>query len=304
MTSARLAVIDLGTNTFHLLIVEASGTPWKELYRERIFVNLAEEGIHRISDSARERGLDALKYFAGIIKDHDISDTVAVGTAALRRAHNSDEFVRDVQQELGIAIRVIGGQKEAEYIHAGVMQAIPPAPENYLIMDIGGGSVEFIISSNRQPMYSVSYPIGVAVLYDKFHKTEPIATNETEDIDHFLTRTMEELSANMTPLGSLGLIGASGTFELIDVTLQNRLTRYPFSSIKQNDFFAMYHRVMPMTYEERKLDNNIPLSRARYIVVALKLIQHVLSVYRISSIGVSRYALKEGIVSEWRNNLD
>jgi len=303
MNSEKLAVIDLGTNTFHLLIVEAIGATWKELFRERIFVNLAEGGIKQISQSAQTRGLEALRHFSSIINDHDVVDTIAVGTAALRKAGNSDQFVREVRQQLGIEVRVIDGQKEAQYINAGVMRALPPQPGNFLIMDIGGGSVEFIISSDRQAKYSVSYPIGVAVLYDKFHHTEPISIGETEGIDRFLSETLEDLTAQIAGFGSLELVGASGTFEVIDSAVRESLTGSSFSHIERSEFFEMYHRVIPMNFEERKADPSIPLTRTRYIVVALKLIQHVLSNYQISSISVSRYALKEGIVSAWLSNL-
>ncbi len=304
MTSARLAVIDLGTNTFHLLIAEASGGLWKELFRERIFVNLAEGGIDRIGNAAKERGMVALKHFRGIIDDHGISDVMAVGTAALRRAENSDQFVVEVYHELGFEIQVIDGQTEASYINAGVHYAVPDFSSDSLIMDIGGGSVEFIISSNGKPAFSVSYPIGVAVLYDKFHGKEPINIDQLNHIDQYLTTTMRDLTQKLSRFSELHLIGASGTFEVIDSALQKQRGQTPFSKIEKEDFFAMYNRVIPMTYEQRMADRNIPSTRARYIVVALKLIHHVLSVYPIVDISVSRYALKEGIVSEWLSNLD
>lgn len=304
MNSARLAVIDLGTNTFHLLVVEAKGNSWNELYRERIFVNLAEDGIQMIGDTARERGLDALRHFSHIIREHAVTDTMAVGTAALRTAKNADQFVNDAQQELGISIHVIDGQKEAEYINAGVMRVVPDSQDNFLIMDVGGGSVEFILSSNYQPVFSVSYPIGVAVLYDMFHHTEPMNASALDQMDQFLSHTMEDLSRAIGQFGTLGLVGASGTFEVIDSAVQNNIGKEDYSRIEKEAFFNMYNRVVPMNFEERQSDPTIPHTRTRYIVVALKLIEHVLTRFPISDIGVSRYALKEGIVREWQSNLD
>jgi exopolyphosphatase / guanosine-5'-triphosphate,3'-diphosphate pyrophosphatase len=304
MSKARFAVVDLGTNTFHVLIVESSGNSWNELYRERIFVNLAEGGIAFLSDKAQERGLNAIRHFSNVIDDHNVDDTVAVGTAALRNAANSDEFIGRVKDELDIAIQVIDGETEARYINAGVMKALPPRHNGILVMDIGGGSVEFILSINREHQYSVSYPIGVAVLFDAFHKSEPIAPEELEKIDQFLDVTLRDLSKKIESMGQLELVGASGTFEVINSALQKRLAEFPFSSIERRDLFQMYDHVVPMTYAERLADPDIPDTRARYIVVALKLVQHVLCKYEISNIGVSRYALKEGIVAEWSHNLD
>ncbi len=304
MSRPGFAVIDLGTNTFHVLIVEPSDDSWVELYRERIFVNLAEDGISRISDVAQARGLKALRHFSTIINKYNVNDTVAVGTAALRNASNSKEFVQRVRSEIDIAIQVIDGEMEARYIHTGAMKAIPPGHGNVLVMDIGGGSVEFILSSNGEPRFSASYPIGVAVLFDTFQKSEPISRDELENIDQFLDETLKGLTENIADFGKLELVGASGTFEVIDAAMQRRLTESPFSQIEPSDFFKMYEHVIPMPYGQRLADPNIPDTRARYIVVALKLIQHILSRYEISNIGVSRYALKEGIVAEWRSNLD
>jgi len=145
----RYAVIDMGTNTFHLLIVEqVEHGDWKQVVRHRIFVRLGEDGLRQIGKKAYKRGLDALKVFktqilATGVKPHNI---VANGTAALRSAVNAAAFLKDAESITGLKLHVISGEREANLIYKGVRRAVPFPENNVLIMDIGGGSVEFIIA--------------------------------------------------------------------------------------------------------------------------------------------------------------
>ncbi|MDX1410302.1 MAG: hypothetical protein R3330_19260, partial [Saprospiraceae bacterium] len=123
--TARLGVIDLGTNTFHLLLVEANEEDWQFLYRKRIFVNLAEIGIEQISQQAMDRGLDALREFKTAINSHGVHQVRVVGTAALRRAHNAADFLERVKTQTGFDVQVISGDQEAAWIARGVLSAVP-----------------------------------------------------------------------------------------------------------------------------------------------------------------------------------
>ena len=142
----RYAIIDLGTNTFHLLVAEQQlDNSFKELYRKRYFVKLAEEGIETIGQASLQRGLVALQHFRQVIDELQVKKVKAIGTAALRTATNGPAFVQQVKEDFAISIELITGSQEAAYIHQGVAMAVPFQEENYLLMDIGGGSVEFII---------------------------------------------------------------------------------------------------------------------------------------------------------------
>ena len=170
----KYAVIDLGRNTFHLLIIDSSTNDLSnEIYRERIFVKLAEDGIGKIGKNAYQRGLQALQHFQKIITKHQVKKVNAFGTAALRTASNGKDFVQEVQSKIGLTIQLIPGSEEARLIHLGVTQAVEMDDEKGLIMDIGGGSVEFIIADKNKVFWAKSFPIGVAVLHNIFHEKEP-----------------------------------------------------------------------------------------------------------------------------------
>ena len=125
MPMAKYGVIDLGTNTFHLLIVAINEEgQLLELQRKRIFVKLAEDGIQTIGPRPYQRGIEVLRYYNKILKEHQISDVKALGTAALRTASNGSSFIKDVKQHTGIEIEIITGDMEAALIHKGVMKAV------------------------------------------------------------------------------------------------------------------------------------------------------------------------------------
>ena len=165
----RLAVVDLGTNTFHLLIISFNdkNDSWEEVYRERRYVYLAEDGIETIGSAAIQRGLDTLKAYALACKKYNVSKAKAFGTAALRTASNGLDFVNNAKTIFPYNIEIIDGDTEANLIAKGVALAIPSSERKQLIMDIGGGSVEFILSQSSEVIWARSFNIGVAVLFKK-----------------------------------------------------------------------------------------------------------------------------------------
>ncbi len=302
-SSGKLAVIDLGTNTFHLLVVQAVSDGWLELYRERIFVNLAEDGIAAIGSAAWQRGTHAIKTFAERIAEIGVEDVRAIGTAALRRAANSEAFVSSILSETGISVEVIDGEMEANYIKWGVENALTghvDAQRDWCIMDVGGGSVEFCLSAAGEIVYTASFPLGVAVLYDSFHKSEPISAAELEAINNHLESTLTGLKNALQHYDLHHLIGASGSFEILDPGLPAALSENPYVEFDIIQFRKLYHNVIGLNLEQRLNYPQIPASRARYFVCAIQLIKYALDELDMRSMGVSRYALKEGVVHEWR----
>jgi exopolyphosphatase/guanosine-5'-triphosphate,3'-diphosphate pyrophosphatase len=215
--SNHKAVIDLGTNTFHLLIVapdEQLG--FREVFRERRFIKLAEGGIEYLSDAAVQRGLEALVDFKSELDRHQVVEVRAIGTAALRTARNGSAFIELVKDTTGIQIELIDGSEEARLIHLGVALATPLGTERGLIMDIGGGSVEFIIADVEKVYWAQSFPVGVAVLYERFHKNEPISEAEQMALKAFLKEQLRPLGNALDRYPCQDLLGASGTFDVLE----------------------------------------------------------------------------------------
>ncbi|MFK7774064.1 MAG: exopolyphosphatase [Saprospiraceae bacterium] len=299
----RYGVIDLGTNTFHLLIVDVNEKGEStELFRERIFVKLAEDGIGKIGEKAYLRGLQALSHFQEILLEYQVKNLNAFGTAALRTAINGNEFIADAQSKSGISIQLITGAEEARLIHVGVTQAVELGDEKGLIMDIGGGSVEFIIADKNQVFWAKSFPIGVAVLYNNFHHEEPISNEEIETLSLHLEQTLQPLFEILKNHKATCLVGASGTFDVLEKVLPNAQKTTLSATINVENFHPVYQKILAMNMEERRAEDSIPLTRADMIVVALILINFIIKKVEIEKILVSAYAMKEGILWEMNNS--
>ncbi len=296
----RYAVIDLGTNTFHLLIIEVNKGSIHQLYKERIYVKLAEEGIEKIGEKPFSRGINALKVFNQKLKQFNINEKhlKAFGTAALRTASNGSQFVQNVKDELGIQIERIEGKEEARLIHKGVMNAIKIQEERIIIMDIGGGSVEFIIADKNKVFWSESFQLGVAVLYKNFHQNDPITSSEIKELKLHLDAVVEELKTALKKWPVDILVGASGTFDVLSNVLEHKEQTEFSTKMDASLFQPFYDELIFKTLAERNNIKNIPQTRADMIVVALVLLEYIIQLTEVNEIIVSSFAMKEGILEE------
>ncbi|RMF71442.1 MAG: exopolyphosphatase, partial [Alphaproteobacteria bacterium] len=253
-TNPALAVLDLGTNTFHLLIVTPDdGGGFRELYRERRFVKLALGGIEHIQPDAWQRALAALKHFRQVIDRYGCAEVRAIGTAGLRTADNAAAFLEAIRRETRIEVEVIDGDREAELIFKGTRLAVPMQPgRHYLIMDIGGGSVEFIICDSEEASWAQSFPVGVAVLRRRFHHREPIGEDEIAALRAFLDEQLAPLRHAIAAHGGpLQLVGASGTFDVLAHALPVRPLSAHAWAVPRSHIAARVSRTLAATREER-----------------------------------------------------
>lgn len=294
----QIAVIDLGTNTFHLLIVAIEQGQFSTVYRERRFIKLAEQGIETIGSNAYQRAMDAMKAYAKILEVHQVEDCQAFGTAALRTASNGPQFISDVLQETGIQIQLIDGQREAGLIHKGVALAVPLAKHPLLIMDIGGGSVEFILANQDQVFWAQSFPIGVAVLHRNFHQKDPITTQAKAVLESFLEETLAPLKSALKKYPCHELAGASGTFDVLENMLSEDRCGPHCAEIAAQKLQSISNEIIDNALPERLLIPGLPKERADLIVVALLLIEYICKLAKIDTIYVSAFAMKEGMIAE------
>ena len=147
--SKRVAVMDLGTNTFHLLIAEGTVHDYHEIIHYHEAVKLGEGGINKgyIIPEAFERGLNTMQKFQEQIDTHEVQTVRVIATSALRSASNGSDFINEVKTKAGIHIEIINGEQEAGFIYDGVKISGCLSAKNSLIMDIGGGSVEFSVGT-------------------------------------------------------------------------------------------------------------------------------------------------------------
>ena len=299
----RVAVLDLGTNTFHLLIADIKGGSEPNIvYQETIAVKLGEGGLSEgtISPGAFIRGIDALKIFKGHIDHFRAGLVKSAATSAIRGAANGNEFIEKIKEETGLFIQVIDGEREAELIYKGVRAAVR-MDEISLIVDIGGGSVEFIICDKNRIYWKKSYPIGAARLQKQFHYDDPISESAKRTLYSYLDNKLEDLQHQLEKYKPRLMIGSAGAFETF-AALQDAQFKVSFhrpeQKINLEAFSRIAEKLIKSTHLERSKMQAIPPVRVDMIVVSTILTNYIISKSGIESMVLSVYSLKEGILFE------
>lgn len=298
----KKAIIDLGTNTFHLMIFEGENV----LFKTSIASKIGQGGINQnlITEDGILRALNVLNIFKEKLIEFEVNteNVFAFGTSAIRNAINQSEFVERVKKQTDINITVIDGDKEAELIYKGVSQAVK-IDKNALIIDIGGGSVEFILCNPEKILWKRSFEIGGQRLMERFMKKDKISQTEMSRLDEYLRQELLPLTNAVHQYQPEVLIGSSGSFDTLNDMLYWKNTGnfaptdivgfdYPIS-----EFWKAFEQLVFANHEERmQIGGMIPL-RVDMIVVAVCLIKFVLQTYNIQEIKISNYALKEGAIS-------
>ncbi|WP_373548359.1 phosphatase [Haliscomenobacter sp.] len=300
-----LAIIDLGTNIFHLRIVRVlPDASYEGIFRQSRFIRLASEGIGAIGAEPFQRGIDCLTDYAQILSQYQVDRTKAIGTAALRTANNGATFIQTVKEKTGLDITLIDGDQEAHYIHKGVEQAVQFGADKKLIMDIGGGSVEFIIADLDTVYWAQSFPVGMAILYGQFHHRDPISATEIDALNTFLQQQLSPLSQALTQHNISDLVGTKGTFDVLVAQFSKEklgphCAVLPIAELRALPVF--FEQVIQATQAERLAMPEIPNDRIDMIVVGMLLIRFVLKMTGVPRLLVSDYDVKEGVLAEMAN---
>ena len=303
----KQAIIDLGTNTFHLLIVEKTDSSSQTLFRESRPAKIGQAGINQgvITEDGIRRALVVLTYFRQILDQFGIApeQVAAFGTSAIRVSQNQTEFIDRVRQETGILIRVISGEQEAEYIYYGVRAAGALTDSTALVMDIGGGSVEFILGNQSRIFWKQSFEIGGQRLRERFMSTDPISSGSIRRLHDYFQEQLLPLANAIHQYQPAVLVGSSGSFDtLVDMWFMHERGHLPDPAqtaftLPITEFYRLYELLITRNHAERmQLPGMIEL-RVDMIVVAVCLIDYVLKTYEISQISTSTYSLKEGILA-------
>jgi exopolyphosphatase/guanosine-5'-triphosphate,3'-diphosphate pyrophosphatase len=206
----RIATIDVGTNTLLLLVADVEGDEIR-VVDDRCRLERLGKGVDktgRLDPDAIARGLDALREYAGAIRAAGATKVVAVGTQALREAKNGDEFLGPAREILGVDVEVIGGHREAELAFAAVMHSFPELRRGpVLVVDVGGGSTEYIVGRDGAIVSATSVPIGSVRLAERFLHGDPPAPDEARRLVEHVDGELAKLSL---PRGA-PVVGTAGT---------------------------------------------------------------------------------------------
>lgn len=290
----RKAIIDLGTNTFNLLIADVNGKDISILHAEKEGVALGMGGINdkRISIEAWERAFQTLSRYLEICHLLKVENIQAYGTSAVRDAENGNHFQETLKEELSLDLRIISGEEEADLIYRGV-SALHSFEEEGVIVDIGGGSTEIIHADCTGVKHARSFDIGVSRIYQKFKLNDPLSKEDEKRIVSFL----EEKVGNYFQDKSAGtLVGSSGSFETFYELIHQQ--HFPKAStifeVEMSDFKRVLEEVKRSTLAEReKNEFIIPIRKIMAPITAVKT-EWLLEKLQIEKLLISPYSLKEG----------
>ena len=298
------AVIDLGTNTFHLLILDDTNQVVFEL-SEAAKIGMAGINQGIITDQATSRAVEVLKKFSAKIAEHQIDATnvLAVGTSAVRNASNQSAFCEAILAATGIKVEVITGQQEAALIYEGVRCALKIGTEPALIIDIGGGSVECIIGNDERIFWKQSFEIGGQRLLERYMATDPISESAVRKMNDYFREVLLPLHNAYHQYAPTTLIGSSGSFDtLVDLYFMHQRGCLPDPEMASFDlplheFNRSYAQLIAKNRSERMSMPGMIELRVEMIVVAVVLVKYILANYTIKNIRVSSFALKEGLAA-------
>ena len=290
----NLAVIDLGTNTFNLLIADVIDDHFEILHSAKEGVSIGMGGINKrvIATDAFERGLTCLVNFKIKCNEFKVERIIAFGTSAIRDAENSIDFITAVKVATGIEIKVITGEIEAELIYKGVSWSYDFS-EPAVIMDIGGGSTEFIFADKNGISNLVSLNIGLLRIFQEFTFSDPMTKEDIVTVRNWLD---EKAGNYFEGKKEKILIGASGTFETFYEMLYNKDIKDEVAMIELpfERFIQVIGEIILSSEAQRDTNERIIAIRKKMAPIAAVKVQWIIEKLGVEKVFISTCSLKEG----------
>lgn len=302
-----LAAIDIGTNSFHLIVVRVlSNGSFEIIDREKEVIRLGEGSttdIKHITPAAIDRAIATLKNFKGIADSYN-AEIRAVATSAVRESMNKQEFTDRVQRETGIVVEVVSGIEEARLIYLGIIKAVPCYDDKVLCVDIGGGSTEFIVGEKGKILSSISFKIGAVRLTNRFFPDAKITKQGIEDCRNWAAGVINTAVRKLGTYNYKYCIGSSGTIQSIALMAQTRrkgevpedklLNNFRFTA---DELKAVEKEILSAkTVSDRKKIAGLESKRADIIPAGIIILSQIFKDFNLDDMVVSEYAMREGIV--------
>lgn len=299
----RICAIDLGTNSFHAIIVDIyPDASFRTVDQLKEMIKLGARGVgNPITAESMDAGIEALQKIKLLADAQQCEKIIALATSAIREAPNGGDFIQRSIDEVGIKIRAIPGKVEAELIGYAVQHGMALGSDPALIMDIGGGSTEFILANSTELLYLESFKLGVSRMTADFVRNDPIQKDEIQALTQYYKETLSHLKEIFIKRGKQTLIGSSGTMQNIAAMIAHEKGQPPDLTLNEfeysaRQFNAFYKKFIKMTREERLRIPGLDEKRVDFVVAGLVLVKTVVDELGIKQIKTSTQALREGII--------
>jgi exopolyphosphatase/guanosine-5'-triphosphate,3'-diphosphate pyrophosphatase len=298
-----VAALDLGTNSFHMVVARAREAGFEVIAREKETVRIGRGSgeMKELDAAAIDRGIASLTRMRAIADSHEAPIT-AVATSAVREARNRDEFIRRAKKEAGIDVRVVSGVEEARLIHLGALHGLGEHEATMFLCDIGGGSTEIVVGNDDEEMLARSFKIGAVRLTDRFFATSTLHPSAVASCRSFVRAAFMNIQAETAELGFELAVASSGTAETVARMIHARsgeaepktFNRYTFRATDVTTIVQLL--ADHTTVEARQEAFGLERSRAEIILAGAIILEAIADVFGIGEFVFSDYALREGLL--------
>ena len=300
----KIAAIDIGTNSIHMVIVhvEENSRIFEIIDREKEMVFLGKGSLlrRRLPQENIDRALAALKSFKAIADTHRVDQIITTATSAVREAENGRQFMNLVKKETGIEIRLLSGIEEARMITLAVRDVIDLKDQRALIIDIGGGSMELVVADARHIYFAQSIKAGVIRLQERFMRTDPPSLKDVKALKKWLTRRLDPLSRKIQNLDPDIFIGTSGTIlHLGELVRSARKNSKGKNILTVDELEILNEKLQASTIEERLKFPGLDKKRVEQVVGGGILVEMVMEHFRANELILCDRALREGLIADF-----
>jgi exopolyphosphatase/guanosine-5'-triphosphate,3'-diphosphate pyrophosphatase len=303
----RLAAIDIGTNSVHMIVVRVRpDLSFEVIDREKVMVRLGAGGLdgRALTAESMTAALQALSKFKRLAESHRVDQILAAATSATREARNGGEFLARVARETGIRPRVITGTEEAQLIHQAAVYGVDLGSARAVVIDIGGGSVEITLGTAASVQLARSFKIGVIRLTERFVQTDPVSNRDARRLSKFVLAEVDRHCEQIMAVGFDRIIGTSGTILSLGAMAATLARGTPASDLRNLRVAAKGIRRLRKTVCAVDLESRLALPgldprRADLVVAGSILLDTILRRLGAADITLCDLALREGLVLDY-----
>jgi exopolyphosphatase/guanosine-5'-triphosphate,3'-diphosphate pyrophosphatase len=295
----RVASIDIGTNTILLLIAKVEGGKIHPLFEIETVARLGE-GVQKngiLLKEAMERGLQTLAQYLKWCQEMEVQEFFAAGTSALREAKNSEDFLKWVKEKLNLSIEVISGEEEAQLSFLAVVKDLGEVKNPILVVDVGGGSTEFILGKDDQIRQWISLPLGSVRFTEEFLLSDPIQEDHWKKMEGRIREHLVNIPHSKGPLSMVAVGGTATTLASVEQGLEEfipeKIHHFVLGKEALKNQLLLYRS---KTIEERKKIPGLPIARADVILAGGTILYLAMEELNCPSVLISCHGVRYGLL--------
>ncbi len=302
----KIAAFDIGTNSIHMKVVEIyPDLSFEVLDHQKDMTRIGDGSFKskKLSKSGMKRALKIISQFSKVAREEKVQKVIAVATSAVRDAKNSKAFLKNVYRKTGIRVQIISGREEGRLIFLGSTSNREPLKEKTMVIDIGGGSAEFVLGNGRKIDLNESFPLGVARLKDRFFKKDPPSKENLKNLEESAEIKLEEV-LNFSEGKKFSLVGTGGTMinlaSMIYEKKQGRPLRlHGYYRLEKKDLAKLHGRLVRMNAKRIRKLPGLDKKRADLILAGSTLVTTLLRLLKKDHILISDKGIREGMILDF-----